>query len=377
MQARVDAHDWENSPLGNQSDWPSQLRTLVGIVLGSGQPMFLVWGPERTLIYNDSYATILGRRHPAALGRPFAVVWSDILVDVEPIMDRAYKGIPTQMDDIGLVMDRNGYPEETHFAFSYTPVRDEFGAVAGVFCVCTETTDKVRAEARYRDKEAEHRQILDSATEFAIIALDLHGRVTHWNAGAERVLGWTESEMLGETIHRCFTQTDIDAGRVETEMRRAAETGSDGDEGWRVRKDGARFWASGQMTTLKDGTGTIIGFVKVLRDRTVQRRSAAALASSEERLRIAQQAGRVGTFEWDPIAGTVTMSDEFQRALGNQGRGPAAQRTWRNGRSVRPEQRRFAAWRSGAECPRLYRIPDHAPRQRRGEMDRATGRSAA
>ncbi len=94
-----------------------------------------------------------------------------------------------------------------------------------MFCACTETTDRLRAEARVREKETELRQILDSATEFAIIALDLDGRVTHWNAGAQRVLGWTETEMLGQTIHRCFTPEDVRAGRVETEKPAGAGDG--------------------------------------------------------------------------------------------------------------------------------------------------------
>ncbi|WP_210484867.1 PAS domain S-box protein [Microvirga antarctica] len=316
MRARVEAHDWESTPLGPRSRWPQSLRTLVGVMLGSRQPMFLAWGPERVMIYNDGYAPMLGQRHPSALGRRFADVWFDILTDVEPIMDRAYAGISTHMDDLMLMTHRNGYAEEAHFAFSYTPVRDDDGTILGMFCACTETTEKFLAEKLIRDKETEYRQILDSATEYAIIALDRDGRVSHWNAGAQRVLGWSEEEMLGQTIHRCFTPDDVAAGRVETEMKRASEEGSDGDEGWRVRKDGSRFWASGQMTPLRSASGALMGYVKVLRDRTAQRLSEAALAASEERLRIAQQAGGVGTFEWDPATGLVTMSEEFRRLWG-------------------------------------------------------------
>jgi PAS domain S-box-containing protein len=316
MQRCVNAYDWDNNPLGPSSQWPPALRTLVDVMLGSRQPMFVAWGPERIMIYNDGYAPMLGKRHPAALGNPFAEVWFDILPDVEPLMDQAYSGVATHRDDLHFVMHRNGYPEETSFAFSYTPVRDGSGDVAGVFCACTETTDKLRVEARVREKEVELRQILDGATDFAIIALDRNGRVTHWNTGARRILGWNEFEMRGQTIHRCFTPEDVQAGRIETESQQARETGSSGDEGWRVRKDGTCFWASGQMTTLRDGNGTVTGFVKVLRDRTAQRISDAALASSEERLRIAQQAGGVGTFEWDPATGLVSMSVEFRRLWG-------------------------------------------------------------
>ncbi len=103
------------------------MRTLAGVMLGSDQPMFVAWGPARGMLYNDGYAALLGKRHPGALGRPFDEVWFDILGDVGPIMDRAYAGLSTHMDDLRLVMHRHGYPEVAHFAFSYTPVRDEAG----------------------------------------------------------------------------------------------------------------------------------------------------------------------------------------------------------------------------------------------------------
>ena len=146
MGARFRAHDWAASPLGPASAWPAALKTLVAVMLGARQPMFLAWGPERTMLYNDDYAPLLGARHPAALGQPFREVWFDILEDIGPILERAFAGEGTNMDDIAFTMTRNGYPEETHFAFSYTPVRDEGGAVAGMFCACREITDRVMAE---------------------------------------------------------------------------------------------------------------------------------------------------------------------------------------------------------------------------------------
>ncbi|WP_230532572.1 PAS domain-containing protein, partial [Microvirga roseola] len=134
----------QNSQLGGLTEWPQSLRTLVGVMLGSHQPMFIAWGPERLMLYNDDYAPMLGRRHPQALGTRFDEVWFDILDQVGPIMDRAYAGVATHMDDICFVMHRHGYPEETHFSFSYTPVRDETGAVAGMFCACNEITEQVK-----------------------------------------------------------------------------------------------------------------------------------------------------------------------------------------------------------------------------------------
>ncbi|TGN37464.1 histidine kinase, partial [Klebsiella oxytoca] len=87
------------------------LKTLVGVMLGSQQPMLIVWGEAHITLYNDGYAPMCGARHPHALGRPFDEVWHDIWDQVEPILSRAYAGEATHMDDISFTMHRNGYPE--------------------------------------------------------------------------------------------------------------------------------------------------------------------------------------------------------------------------------------------------------------------------
>jgi two-component sensor histidine kinase/PAS domain-containing protein len=143
--ALFDDFDWASSSLGPQSSWPPELKTLTSVMLGSLQPMLIVWGPDQTTLYNDGYAAMCGSRHPAAFGGSFRSLWHDIWDQVDPIISAAYAGQGTSMDDIKFTMHRNGYPEETHFAFSYTPVRDPWGSVLGMFCACTETTLQVQA----------------------------------------------------------------------------------------------------------------------------------------------------------------------------------------------------------------------------------------
>ena len=145
--------DWAETPLGPRESWPQPLKTLVEVMLGSAQPMFVVWGPERILLYNDAYGEILAAKHPAALGRPFLEVWAEIGEALLPIVDQAYSGQPVHMDDIMLVMERRGYPEETHFSFSYTPVHGD-GEIGGFFCACVETTEQViTARKRFAERE--------------------------------------------------------------------------------------------------------------------------------------------------------------------------------------------------------------------------------
>ncbi len=167
--ALMRAHDWSGTPLGPPEAWPYGLKTLVGVMLGSTQAMFIAWGAEATLLYNDAYAEILARKHPAALGRPFLDVWSEIRDDLRPIVEQAYAGHPVHMDDITLVMERKGYPEEAHFAFSYTPVRDEAGSVAGFFCPCADITAQVMAERRLEAETVRQRRLFEQAPGFIMI----------------------------------------------------------------------------------------------------------------------------------------------------------------------------------------------------------------
>jgi PAS domain S-box-containing protein len=142
------ACDWSTLPLGTPDTWPTSLRSIAGVVLASKFPMFVAWGPELAFLYNDGYASILGAKHPWALGRPFREVWPEIWHDIEPLVAKALAGEATFHENLHLVMERHGYPEDTWYTLSYSPIRDESGAVGGMFCACTETTEKVQADRR-------------------------------------------------------------------------------------------------------------------------------------------------------------------------------------------------------------------------------------
>ena len=157
--ALMRAHDWSDSPLGPPDTWPQSLRTVVSLLLQSQFPMFVAWGPDLGFLYNDPYAEILGAKHPRALGRRFYDIWSEIWPDISPLIDAAMAGHATYHEDLPLLMNRKGYDEQTWFTFSYSPVRDESGTVAGIFCACSETTQKVLVERAMRESEARLREL--------------------------------------------------------------------------------------------------------------------------------------------------------------------------------------------------------------------------
>jgi serine phosphatase RsbU (regulator of sigma subunit) len=148
MQQMVLDHDWARTPLGPQQDWSPTLLTAVSTVLNSRFPMLLMWGPELVMVYNDGYAQTLGGRHPGALGGRVPEVWSDVWADISGLVDDVLAGGVTFAEDLPLVMTRNGFEEETAFTFSYSPVMEPGGRVAGVLNTVVETTARVLAARR-------------------------------------------------------------------------------------------------------------------------------------------------------------------------------------------------------------------------------------
>ena len=133
--------DWGRSPLGPVESWPTSLRTMVRVVLQSRFPMALFWGRELISFYNEAYRPILGAKHPAAAGAPFAETWAEIWHIVGPQAQDILEGKPaTWNQHLLLPMNRNGYLEETYFTFSYSPVPDDSGAVGGLLNTCQAPT---------------------------------------------------------------------------------------------------------------------------------------------------------------------------------------------------------------------------------------------
>ncbi|MFC0386004.1 PAS domain-containing protein [Muricoccus vinaceus] len=176
--------------------------------------------------------------------------------------------------------------------------------------------EQERLRAEQARSEVLQRQVLDSAVDFAIVSMDLGGTVTGWNAGAESILGWREPEMLGQSADLFFTPEDRAAGIPDAEMAEAVRSGRATDERWHLRKDGMRFWASGEMMPLRDERGSHIGYLKMLRDRTEQHLAGQALEAANERLRLAQRATRDAIWDWDFRDNSVRWNEALTDAYG-------------------------------------------------------------
>ena len=146
-------------------------------------------------------------------------------------------------------------------------------AVGGLVANFRDITERERAEERVREAEARLVLFLESVTDYAILTMDTRGRIVSWNVGAERAFGYPEAEAVGRMVGIIFTPEDRECGAPEQEMRQARETGRAEDERWHVRRDGSRFYVSGILTPLRDGGGRLIGYAKIARDMSEQRRA--------------------------------------------------------------------------------------------------------
>ncbi|HEX8274696.1 MAG TPA: PAS domain-containing sensor histidine kinase [Longimicrobiaceae bacterium] len=162
-----------------------------------------------------------------------------------------------------------------------------------------------------------YRLLVDSVQDYAIFALDPEGNVLSWNAGAQRLKGYLPEEIVGRHFSTFYPPEGIAAGLPARELEAALRDGRVEDEGWRIRKDGSRFWANVVVTALWDQTGTHVGFAKVTRDLTERRRAEETLRESEERFRLLVQGVRdYAIFRLDPQGRVASWNEGAERING-------------------------------------------------------------
>lgn len=298
MGARMRALDWSTSPLGLPEFWPQSLRSLVSLMLNARQPMFVAWGPALGFLYNDDYIPIFGAKHPDALGRPFPEVWSDIWGQIRPIVEQTLSGNASWHEDLLIPMERHGFREDTWFSFSYNPVFDESGAVSGLFCACTETTDKVQGELALVRSEERARGVLDGMAE-AFLLLDRDFQVVQINAEGLRLEGKPASEIVGRTHWEIWPDTEHSplGECYKRAMHLRTATTFENKYVWR---DGREAWMEIRVYPAPDGLAV---FYHDISERK----------HSEERLRAAEDHYR-NTVELNPqVTWTATPDGQLDR----------------------------------------------------------------
>jgi len=223
--------------------------------------------------------------------------------------------------------------EDVPIAWANIRLTDETMVGVGV-----DLRERKRADEALRQSEERFRLLVQGVKDCAIYMLAPDGRVTSWSAATEKMFGYREEEILGQHRRIFFTDEQRAEGRPERDLEDALANGTCERDGWRVRKDGSRFWANVHLTALRDDAGRLRGFASVTRDFSERMRSEAALRDSEERLRLAQEVAHVGTFEWDIESDVNTWTPELEAMYGLPPGGfPKTEAAWEN--LVHPEDR--------------------------------------
>src|SRR5882757_2497506 len=231
MEEAILGIDWSATELGHPSRWPQSLRSIVALILASGKPMFIVWGPSLTLLYNDAYVPLLGPKHPSALGMPFFSVWPDAQSDVAPLFERLFGGTVIDLEDISISFDRAEGTPEAHFALSYTPIRDLGNKVVGLLCIHSETTDPGPGKALQPRDHKRLAQMFEQAPSFIGVLNGPEHRIELANAGLLKLVG--NSKIIGKTVKEALP--DAVAQGYLTLLDQAFATGE------RVVRTGARY----------------------------------------------------------------------------------------------------------------------------------------
>ncbi len=274
-------HDWAASALGAPATWSRPLRAAVTLLSDSVVPMWLAWGPDLSMVYNDAYVPMLGNKHPQALGAPLRCVWGEVWDDVAALIDTALQGQAVYREDMELQVLRTERLQTAWFSFWYTPLRDEDGTVRGLLCTVWETTAKVLAQRRV------------AASEARLLALTQASANLTYRMSPDwaEVLEINTQGFVAElrTPNRDWLQVYIppqDRAGLMAAVRRAIETRSRFELEHRVvRADGSLGWMLSRAVPVFDDAGEIVEWFGTASDLSESKATQAALRESERQFR--------------------------------------------------------------------------------------------
>jgi PAS domain S-box-containing protein len=242
----------------------------------------------RVTFMNPIAERLTGWKSGEAAGKSLTQVYQTINAETREPLDSLVpqallEGVVAGATNRALLISRQG--AETPIDDSAAPIRDTAGNITGVVLTVRDASERQRAQQALQQSEERFRVLVEGVQDYAIFMLDPAGRVTSWNAGAERLLGYRSDEIQGAPLSRFCTPHDLRRGRPARDLQTALEHGRKEDEGWRVRKDGSRFHANVIITALRDDQGRLLGFAHVTRDITGLKQAEKELTDSREKLR--------------------------------------------------------------------------------------------
>jgi PAS domain S-box-containing protein len=286
--------------------------------------IFLLSPTGHIRTWNRGAARIMGYTSEQILGEPFSRFYiEEDLANRKPDRELEVARAEGRVEDEGWRVRRDGRWFWANTVI--TALRDEEGELVGFAKVTRDLTERKIAEDRQRESEDLMRLLIDSVRDYAIFILDPEGNVATWNLGARRIKGYADDEIIGKHFSLFYPPEDVTAGKPEHALELAREHGSTEDEGWRVRKDGTRFWANVVITAVHDASGRLRGFAKITRDVTekmLAEETRLAMLEQREKWMLAEDAKRRAEASYHAAQESNRAKDEFLMTLSHELRTP-------------------------------------------------------
>lgn len=344
MGSKIASIDWSHHSLGTIDGWSPALRTALSMVLSSGIPSYVIWGKEFFVFYNDAYVPILGNKATLGQGRPLTDLWAEVAESARSIAERAFAGETTYFEDMPFLIERHGYPEQTYFTFSYSPIRDEHGVVQGVLGIVVETTEKVVALAKYRESEERYRLSLEASGNIGTWTVDPETMLTSvdelfarvFEVDAAVAIAGKEIEHFTDKIH------SEDRSHVLSAVANAIETGELYDIEYRIpQRSGEVSWVTAKGKIFEDAKTGKKRFAGVAVDITERKKMEEALRDTQAWLSAVFEILPVGVAIVDANGKVELSNQEMHRYLPTR---------------IQPslDEQRHGRWRAYHEDGRLY-----------------------
>ncbi len=331
------SRDWSDTPLGDIKSWPQSLGSAMSICLNSKFPIAIWWGKDFTSLYNDSFRSVLGSKHPKSLGSKGKDVLPEVWNIIGPMLESALtEGRATWSQNRRLVLNRHGYLEEGYFTFSNSPIYDEVGKIAGVFTTLIENTPLILNDVRLRKLRAEDfaehvktQKKIDENEARLRMAIESTGLGTWDFNPITGELTWSEEcqkiyaippgqnidfKTFAEHIH------PEDKGFVESEIMKAMDPNGPGNYNLTYRilrfTDGQARWIKAQGKVYFNKDKQPDRFIGTVIDITTEKEQNIQLLENELRMRLAVQASEMGTFDWDVTKSEFQYSERLAQIFG-------------------------------------------------------------
>ncbi|MEO9003647.1 MAG: PAS domain S-box protein, partial [Ginsengibacter sp.] len=312
------------SEAGSIASWPQSLRTTLDIILHSRFPMFLWWGPQLLCFYNDAYRRSLGNegKHPQILGMPAKEAWPEIWDIIKPQIDQVLEGRgATWNEEILVPIFRNGKIEDAYWTYSYSPVADDSGKIAGVLVTCIEETNSVNLKRSLAESEKKSKNlVMHSPTAIAILkGPDFTIELVN-ESMLKTILRREKEEVIGKNLFDVFPE--LQSQEVATQLKYTYKTG----KGLKQQKSNIIVnGASGsiknyfdfELTPLFETEGSISGIMATAFDISEKVEAEAKAADAEERLRLAVEASEMAIWEIDLNTDSIKYNNRFLEIFGH------------------------------------------------------------